>query len=123
MDRRLSPPAWLAWLALASLTPACVLEASSPPPDVAPGAPAGAIVGQPPLPPPPQTDAIVVRPSADHDWIAGYWGWGGHSYVWHPGRWERRPHQDARWEPGHWQPEGQGHVWVEGHWQPAASAR
>jgi hypothetical protein len=80
------------------------------------------IEGEPPAPPPVQTEPIPPAPSPEHIWIGGYHRWDGHAYVWTKGRYEHRPHPGAKWKAAHWEPRGHQHVWVEGEWEGAPNA-
>jgi len=123
---------------------ACYVTATptSPPPPPPPAPQAEVVVAAPPPPPappppqpaPPPTQAEVVvesappppapppqpppppPPSPEHYWVAGYYGWEGREYRWHPGHYERRPHARAHWVGAHWEVRPRGRVWIEGHW-------
>ena len=112
-----------------------VVAAPAPPPPPPPAPPPPQPLPPPPqpLPPPPQAEVIVESapppppppaqppppppPSPEHYWIAGYYGWEGREYRWHPGRYERRPHARARWVTPHWEVRPRGRIWIEGHWE------
>jgi len=53
-------------------------------------------------PPVTRVEVIPARPSPQHFWIHGYWGWGA-THTWVPGRYEvMRPgwgYAEARWVP------------------------
>lgn len=68
-------------------------------------------------PPPPPREVVVVRPSARHVWVPGYYRWVGARYVWAPGYWAVPPRHRTVWVPGYWTPRRGGHVWVEGYWR------
>jgi hypothetical protein len=68
-------------------------------------------------PPPPQKEVIIVRPSAAHVWINGYWSWDGHRHVWVAGRWVMPPRANQVWVEGRWERRGNGHVWIAGYWR------
>ena len=53
-------------------------------------------------PPPPRKERMIVRPSRDAVWIAGYYKWHPrrHRYVWVPGRWMRPPRPHTVWVEG-----------------------
>ncbi|HVX65211.1 MAG TPA: hypothetical protein VHA11_01340 [Bryobacteraceae bacterium] len=68
-------------------------------------------------PPRPPREVIVVRPSARHVWVPGYYRWAGHRYVWTRGYWVMPPRPRAVWVPGYWAPRRGGHVWIAGYWR------
>jgi hypothetical protein len=88
--------------------------------------PQGEVVveGDPPAPPPPQTEVVPASPGAEFTWVGGYHRYDGanHHYVWVGGRYEHRPHPGAQWKAAHWEPHGRQHVWVEGNWDANANA-
>jgi hypothetical protein len=59
----------------------------------------------------------VVRPSANHVWIAGYHRWDGHAYAWTPGRWELPPRPHAVWVAPRYVHRHDGYVFVDGRWR------
>jgi hypothetical protein len=67
-------------------------------------------------PPPLRHEVVPPPPGPGWGWRGGYWRWGGHAYMWAPGRYVRVPHPGARWIPGHWVHHPRGWVWVGGHW-------
>lgn len=93
--------------ALLTLTLACV------PPEVV-----GGTVWVSSRPPRPVYERRPPSPGVMFVWIEGYHRWGGSSYEWVPGHWERRPHAHARWHKGKWHRDRRrGWYWVEGHWR------
>jgi hypothetical protein len=68
-------------------------------------------------PPAAQVEVIGVAPGPDFVWIRGYHRWSGNSYVWAPGRWERRPRAGAVWVDGRWRHARRGWFWTNGHWR------
>jgi hypothetical protein len=58
------------------------------------------------------------RPSSQHIWIDGDWGWNNstHVYVQKAGYWDR-PRQGQSFVSGHWQTTPKGKSWSKGHWQ------
>ena len=77
-----------------------------------------AAVYVPERPPRAIVEVRETSPGPDHAWIQGYYQWSGHSYVWVPGHWERRPHGHARWSEGQWRHDrNRGWFWVEGRWR------
>jgi hypothetical protein len=77
-----------------------------------------AVVFVPERPPRAIVEVREVVPGAGYVWIRGYYRWGGRSYVWVPGRWERGPHAGARWSEGRWRHDRRhGWYWVEGSWR------
>jgi hypothetical protein len=97
-----------------------------------------------PLPPPPRATRKPPRPSANAEWVPGYWHWAGTAWAW-LGGWWRVPEADvagnltarapaappaARLEPrapapaagavfipGHWMWSEGSWVWGEGGWR------
>jgi hypothetical protein len=70
------------------------------------------------IPPPPiRVEASVQGPGRGFTWIRGYWAWGGGTYGWVPGRWERIPQGRRRWEEGRWQRRGDRYYWRDGRWR------
>lgn len=68
--------------------------------------------------PPPPYEVVAVAPGPGFVWIRGYYSWGGGSYLWVPGRWERPPYYGATWVPGRWAHHPrQGWYWSEGRWR------
>ena len=67
-------------------------------------------------PPPPLAEARGRAPGPGFAWIAGYYRWDGHGYVWAPGRWERPPRGRHRWVRGRWRHNRHGWYWEEGRW-------
>jgi hypothetical protein len=68
-------------------------------------------------PPPPREEIIVVRPSADHVWVRGYWAWRDHRHIWVAGRWVRPPRRNAVWVEPRWEHREHGYVFIEGRWR------
>ncbi|HEY3354320.1 MAG TPA: hypothetical protein VGQ83_13795 [Polyangia bacterium] len=96
-------------------------------------------------PPPPRAEKRPPRPSANADWVPGYWHWGQERWGWIAGWWrvpqsdvagnltarapapppalkherpDARPTEGAVWVPGHWM-WSEGWVWVDGGWRLA----
>ena len=97
-----------------------------------------------PPPPPPRAAKQPRRPSANAEWIPGYWHWSGTAWAWLAGWW-RVPEADvareltvrapaappaakservavtpapgAVWIPGHWMWSGSAWEWGEGGWR------
>jgi hypothetical protein len=66
-------------------------------------------------PPPQQVEYIPARPSPNHFWIHGNWGWNGSAHYWNPGRYEiMRP--GFGWSESHWVGTGHGYHYYPGHW-------
>jgi len=68
-------------------------------------------------PPPPRREVVVVRPSARHVWIAGYWAGRDGRHVWVPGHWVLPPRERAVWVEPRWEHRGNGYVFIEGSWR------
>ncbi len=70
-------------------------------------------------PPAPRVEVEGPAPDVGHAWIAGYWTYTDHHWVWVPGHWETRPRTGAVWVPGHWDknPVERGWTWTPGHWE------
>jgi hypothetical protein len=62
--------------------------------------------------------ARPMRPSEQHIWIDGDWGWNNqtHVYVQKAGYWDK-PRQGQSFVSGHWQQSPKGKSWAKGHWQ------
>jgi hypothetical protein len=62
--------------------------------------------------------ARPMRPSEQHIWIDGDWGWNNqtHVYVQRAGYWDK-PRQGKSFVAGHWQSTPKGKSWSKGHWQ------
>jgi len=67
-------------------------------------------------PPAPRSEVIMVRPSLNHVWIAGYWVWRGHRHEWVSGHWELPPQGHRNWVAPRWEHHGGSYVFVEGRW-------
>jgi hypothetical protein len=108
------PPAPQAEVVVAAPPP----PPAPPPPQPAPPPPQAEVVVEsaPPPPAPPPQPPPPPPPSPEHYWVAGYYGWEGREYRWHPGHYERRPHARAHWVGAHWEVRPRGRVWIEGHW-------
>jgi hypothetical protein len=66
-------------------------------------------------PPAPRVEVMTVAPSPAHFWVAGHWGWNGHSHVWVGGRWVKsRP--GHLWVRDHWAHRGHEWFFYPGHW-------
>jgi hypothetical protein len=83
------------------------------------------VVYAPVAPPPLYAETVpLVAPSPVSVWIGGYWGWGGSSYVWRPGRWAVPPRAGYVWQPRRWSPGPRG-GWQSsgGRWGPGPGSR
>jgi hypothetical protein len=65
-------------------------------------------------PPPLRVEAITVRPSPRHVWVAGYWMWDG-GYVWVPGVWMAPPEPAAVWVVPRY--ESRSGIYISGYWK------
>lgn len=69
-------------------------------------------------PPADQVDTVVgVAPAPGFVWVGGYYGWVGHSWVWHGGYWGRPPHPGAIWVHPHYVYRGGRHYYARGYWR------
>lgn len=70
-------------------------------------------------PPPSQKERMIVRPSRDAVWIAGYYRWAPrrHRYVWVAGRWALPPRPHAIWVEGRWERRNNEWVYYQGRWE------
>ena len=59
------------------------------------------------------------RPSRDHVWVAGYWGYRRGEREWVPGHWERPPQGRTVWVEPRWEKRGRGYAFIEGYWAEA----
>ena len=66
----------------------------------------------------------IDRPSADAQWIEGYWGWDANKndYVWVTGTW-RIPPPGKFWVNGYWKREEKGWYRVSGFWSDRQTDR
>jgi hypothetical protein len=71
-------------------------------------------------PPPVRVEVQPARPSPNHLWIAGHWGWRGGRHEWLGGHWAIPPQPGYVWEPARWTQENGQWVFFEGHWRLAA---
>jgi hypothetical protein len=97
-------------LIVAAVGSLAVLTACPPPP------PPGVVYVRT-RPPAAAVEVIGTAPGQEFVWIRGYHRWDGGTYVWVPGRWERRPRAGAVWVEGRWNHHRNGWYWVEGHWR------
>jgi hypothetical protein len=69
-------------------------------------------------PPPAYVEVVGLAPGPGYVWVAGYWGWGGGSYRWVPGRWDVPPRGHRSWVAPQWRQHGHGR-WAmrPGHWR------
>ena len=69
-------------------------------------------------PPAVQLEAVSVRPSASHVWVAGYWTWRNSSsrYDWVGGHWEVPPHPSSTWVAPRCEARDGAYVYYEGYW-------
>jgi len=56
-------------------------------------------------PPALRLEVAPLRPSPNHFWIPGYWGWGPRGHVWYGGRWELE-RRGSHWAAARWTHEG-----------------
>jgi hypothetical protein len=71
-------------------------------------------------PPPLRVEVVPAPPQAHPElfvWHAGHWRWEGNEYVWHPGRYEKRPAANAVWVQPEWVARGNQWVFRPGHWK------
>lgn len=71
-------------------------------------------------PPPPRTYVHFQRPprpSYEHRWIDGYWGWHGGRHVWIEGCWRRPPRGHSHWVAPRWERRKGGYIFIEGSWR------
>lgn len=68
-------------------------------------------------PPPVRVEAFGPAPGPGYVWINGYWGWGGSSYAWVPGRYVRPPHAHSVWVAPRWEAHGGRYRFREGRWR------
>ena len=71
-------------------------------------------------PPPPRRYSHhyrPMRPSYEHVWIDGYWGWYSGRHVWIEGCWRRPPHGHSRWISPRWERRKGGYIFIEGRWR------
>lgn len=68
-------------------------------------------------PPPPEREVIVARPSMNHVWISGYWGWNAGRHVWVSGRWDLPPRAGVVWIAPRWERHGHGYRFRHGSWR------
>ena len=92
--------------------------AVTPAPAPVPSAPTEIVVTAPP--PPLQREVVYERPSPNHVWISGYWGWHLGKHVWVSGRWSTRPRANVVWVSPRWELRGNRYVLIDGYWQDAA---
>src|SRR5215475_11944584 len=59
---------------------------------------------------------VGVAPSPGFVWTDGWYDWGGSSWMWRPGRWQRPPHPGWRWQRPVYQPWRGGMRVHPGHW-------
>ena len=87
--------------------------------------PPGRVVVEPPPggiivetePPPLVVETVPPLPGVGFIWIAGYWNWGGHRWVWERGHYERRPHEAAVWHRPMVEVRGGHRYFVPGRWE------
>ena len=68
-------------------------------------------------PPAPIVEHPGPPPGADYEWIGGYHDYVNGQYVWHPGHYDRRPHDGAHWVAHRWVHRGDHWELREGHWR------
>ncbi|MCE9615532.1 MAG: YXWGXW repeat-containing protein [Lentisphaerae bacterium] len=67
-------------------------------------------------PPAPQAEAVLVQPSPEYVWLAGYWTWRDNAYQWMAGHWEVPPSSDSKWVAPRWEQQGNAFRFYEGYW-------
>ncbi len=77
----------------------------------------GVVVLSAPPPPRRHHSHRVPRPSYEHVWIDGYWGWHGGRHVWIDGCWRRPPHGHRHWVQPRWERRKGGYLFIEGRWR------
>src|SRR5258708_6570235 len=68
-------------------------------------------------PPAIRMESPPAAPSSRHQWIAGYWGWGGGRHVWIAGHWTMPPAVGYVWEPARWKQVNGAWIFYDGHWR------
>ena len=84
---------------------------------VEPAAPPSEVIEVVEAPPPPPEEIILVRPSAKHVWIRGYWVWREGRHVWLAGRWELPPRLGLVWVEPRWEHRERGYAFIAGSWR------
>jgi WXXGXW repeat (2 copies) len=74
-------------------------------------------------PPPMRVEVQTARPSPNHVWLAGHWGWEGNAHVWVGGHWAIPPSPNHVWVPARWVNRGGRWVFWQGHWDWRAPAQ
>ena len=69
----------------------------------------------PDAPPPLRPEPRAVAPMRALTWVPGFWQWGGQTWVWVRGSWQR-PEAGASWRPAEWRARGKVHVLMPGQW-------
>jgi WXXGXW repeat (2 copies) len=93
-------------------------------PAVVPGSPAYVATATPVVstvvvtqaPPMLQQEIVLVQPSPQHVWLAGYWTWRDARYQWMAGRWELPPSSSSVWVAPRWEQQGNAYKFTEGYW-------
>lgn len=67
-------------------------------------------------PPPPRHEMRGSRPSRDHVWVNGYWGYRDGRREWVSGHWVVPPH-GRHWVEPRWERRGHDYVYVDGSWR------
>ena len=66
-------------------------------------------------PPPLRVETVPAAPMRVLFWVPGFWQWGGTTWVWVAGSWQR-PEAGATWRPAAWRARGKVHVLIPGQW-------
>jgi hypothetical protein len=67
-------------------------------------------------PPALQSEVVLVQPSPQDVWIAGYWTWRDTGYHWRAGHWELPPNSSSVWVAPTCQRQGTGYKYTDGYW-------
>jgi hypothetical protein len=68
-------------------------------------------------PPALQQDVVLVQPSPQYVWLAGYWTWhSNNGYKWVAGHWELPPNPGSVWIAPRWERQGNAYRYYEGYW-------
>jgi hypothetical protein len=67
-------------------------------------------------PPALQSEVVLVQPSPQDVWIAGYWTWRDTGYQWRAGHWELPPNSSSVWVAPTCQRQGNGYKYTDGYW-------
>ena len=72
-------------------------------------------------PPAPQSEVVLVQPSPNYVWIAGYWTWRDNGYAWMAGHWELPPNPGSVWVAPRWEQHGSVYKFTEGYWNQGST--